>query len=535
MHTEIGAPKGQRSSMEQPLSSTFATLVDAFEEQEAPPDEKTIAVNPLISKVASWYEKLRNVMDYREEEVILRAAIERILKRRLLLGGSGKTVAEPLVRELVWARYFPDNTLSESVIEKVRQKVDLFLSLRHKILSQNHFPDATINEWTYHLMSSSISYLLNPQRGKEVMATFVYKVMREQLKLLDDDEETRDVQVFIAVRRAFARDDVAFLRYQIFGQYFGKLTEENAEEVAARFRGGYKEMQRQLAYPRKDSIYSFVRGKMGAFFILEDVLRTYRGNIREFAKSREELGRAVFTACDRRYQEIGSKVRRAIVRSFIFILLTKAFFAVFVEGAIEQFLYGEVLWRSILLNTTAAPLLMVVIGLFIQAPGRKNSERILAYITTLMFDEEPRLGQPLLVHVAPQKESRFDSIFTVLWLLSFILAFGFIVFVLTRLSFHLVSQGIFIFFLAIVSFLSYRIALTSRAYTVDGREGLVTPIIDFLFMPIIKVGRQLTLGISQLNVILFVFDFIIEAPFKGLFSFFEQWFTFLHRKREELE
>lgn len=521
--------------MDQHLSHTFEALIDAFEEQEAPPDEKTIAVNPLISKVASWYERLRNVMDYREEEVILRAAIERILKRRLLLGGSGKTVAEPLVRELVWARYFPDQTLSESVIEKVAHEIDLFLTLRHEVLRRHPFRERVINEWTYHLMSSSISYLLNPQRGKEVMANFVYKVMREQIQILDDDEQTRGVQVFIAVRRAFARDDVAFLRYQLFQQYFGRLRQEHVEKVATNFRRGYKEMQRQLAYPRKDTIYSSVSGKMGAFFILEDILRTYRGSIRELAKSKEELARAVFTACERRYEGIASKMRRAIVRSFIFILLTKAFFALFVEGAVEQFLYGEVLWRSILLNTASAPLLMVIIGMFIQPPGRKNSERIFAYITTLLIDEEPRLGQPMLVRVTPQKESRLDVIFTVLWFLSFILAFGLVVFVLTRLNFNVVSQGIFIFFLAIVSFLSYRIALASRVYTVDGRQGLVTPIIDFLFMPIIKVGRQLTLGISQLNIILFVFDFIIEAPFKGMFSFFEQWFSFLHRKREELE
>ena len=38
----------------------------------------------------------------------------------------------------------------------------------------------------------------------------------------------------------------------------------------------------------------------------------------------------------------------------------------------------------------------------------------------------------------------------------------------------------------------------------------------------------LTEGISQINILLFLFDFIIETPFKGLFAFFDQWFVYLH-------
>ena len=117
--------------MENPSYSKLAqALFASIHGEESSVSEEKINVNPLISTVASLYEKLRNAMDYREEEVVLRAAIERILKRRLLFGRSGKTVAGPLVRELVWARYFPDNTLSESVIAEVVRQIDLHLSLR---------------------------------------------------------------------------------------------------------------------------------------------------------------------------------------------------------------------------------------------------------------------------------------------------------------------------------------------------------------------------------------------------------------------
>src|SRR5581483_3105321 len=91
------------------LNSLSSHLIKAFQKAEAlPGTQEGIRVNKIVSEIATWYERVRNAMEYREDEVILRAAIERILKRRLILGGTGKTIAEPLIRELIWARYFPN-------------------------------------------------------------------------------------------------------------------------------------------------------------------------------------------------------------------------------------------------------------------------------------------------------------------------------------------------------------------------------------------------------------------------------------------
>lgn len=521
--------------MESPLFSHIATvLIRAFEIQEKELHQRKIVVNPLVSKFAAWYEKLRNAMDFREEEVILRAAIERILRRRILLGGDGKKVAEPLVRELVWARYFPDDSLSESVIEKVRQTIDLFIYLRNNILSTHKFNEAEANSWMYDLLSSDIAKILLPLKDKEVMVNFTYQVMRNNVMIVDDTEQTRDVQVFLAVRKAFAKDDLAFLRYHLFIQFFGKLTEKNVDKIITNFLIGYKEMQQELSYSRKDRIYSYVKSKTPVFYILEDLLEIHKGGIRELFLNEEAFKKAVISICEARYSSVSKKVHRAVIRSVIFILLTKTFFAFGVEGTFESLVYGQVLWNSIILNTSIPPFLMVAVAVFLRIPGKDNSELILSYIKTTLTEEEPNLGNSLMVRKNAEKKTFMTSIFTLLWLLTFLLAFGAIVFLLTQLGFYPISIAVFLFFLAIVSFLSYRISLTAHEYTVEEKQGWTTPMFDFFFMPFIRVGRHLTEGISQINIFLFVFDFFIETPFKGIFGFFEQWFFFLHAKREEL-
>lgn len=512
-------------------SSLASLVIERFKIPQETSFERKITVNPFVSKMASAYEKLRNAMEYREDEVILRATIERILRRHLLLGGTAKSTAEPLIRELIWARYLQDNTVPESSIAKVEEVIDLYLQLRMNVLQNHKIPIGTLNEWIYHLMSSAIESVLNPNIEKQTIANFMYQVLKDDVTIVDDTEETRNAQVYLAVRRAFARDDIAFLRYNLFLLYFGEVNQQNVEHIAKDFPQAYKEINKQLAYPKKDKIYAYTKKRAAAFFILEDILKNNVGNLDSIFENEETLRKAVQDACEVRYKSIASKVRRAIVRSVLFILLTKVIFAFAVEGTFERIVYGYVLWNSLIINTSIPPLLMIIVSLLIRPPGEENTKRIFEYIKILLFAEKPRLGAPLLVK---KEQERPHLIFNLLWLSAFLISFGAIIFVLSKLQFTLISQVVFIFFLTIVSFLAYRISLTANMFRVGEKQDVLTPFIDFLFMPIIRVGRRLTQSISQINFFLFLFDFMIETPFKVFFAFIEQWFKFLHEKTEDL-
>lgn len=518
-------------------SSIASVLISAFEKEEPESEGKKISVNPVISKVASIYERVRNAMDYRDQEVILRAAIERILKRRTLFGGTAKTIAEPLVRELIWARYFPDESVSESITEKVRERIDLYLRLRQEALKKHpSLSEKTLNEWTYHLMSSDIEHALCILKKKEYMCNFMLKVLRDNVIILDEDEQQRDIQLFIAIHKSYAKDDLALLRYHLFNQYFGKLKEESLNETSENFLKGYKEINKQLNYPRKDKILNYVKDKTVVFFVLEDLLSIKKGGIHNLLNNEQEFRKIVYSICEARYGGIGAKVRTAIIRSIIFLFFTKAFFALAVEGTFESIFYGRIIWTSTLINIIFPPFLMATVGIFIRTPDIENSKRIFNYIRSMLMDSNPRFNNQLTVKTKPDKmKPLLNSIFSILWILTFILGFGAIFLILDKLSFNPFSMMVFVFFLAIVSFLSYRINQLAHIYSIEPRKNIFTPIADFLFIPFIAVGRRLTDGISQINVFLFILDFIIEAPFKGLFSFFEQWFLFLQAKREELE
>lgn len=515
------------------LNKYSESLIHLFEKAKEKPIETANVVNPLVSELASWYEKFRNSIEYRDEEVILRASIERILKRRLALGGTGATAAKPLLKELVWARYFPESLYTEETIKRIEQIIDFYLRLKSEVV-KGGLKEGSMRELMFQLMSSDVEQSLHPNKVEEAVGNYIFHVLQKSIEVEENMEEERDVQLFIAIRRAYSKDDIAFLRFKLFTQYFGKMSNQEAASVADKFKDANAQIEKQLTHPARFKILSYVKRQIPAFLIMEDIFTT-QGAIKDLVQNGEELDSVILAACKRKYKTISEKVRRAIIRSVIFILLSKTVIAFGIEGTYERIFFGHIQWLTLALNVAIPTLFMIVVGFSIRTPGDKNSRLILSRIHSLLFDEEPKIGRAIDFPVPDKKpRSAMDWVFWVLWVTAFLLSFGAVSLGLSLLHFSMVSQGIFIFFLAIVSFLAYRINITAHEYSVENRQGLLTPIIDFFFMPIARVGQYLTAGISQINIFLFILDFIIEAPYKAIVGFFDQWFFFLHSKREEI-
>lgn len=526
---------GYNTNMADPINQYSKALFKYFAPPETIAGRNGITVNPIVSEIASWYEKIRNAMEYRQDEVILQTTILRILKRRLFIN-VGKSIARPLARELIWARYLPDGGISEESINIAEEKITLYIQLRKHLIETKTMKDKGATEWMYMLMSSDLEHVFNPNPQREAMANYIFHALHPNITLENETDETKNVQLFIGIRRSYARDNLALLRYNLFQQYFGDFNAKSYEKISSEFKEAYIDIEKAINHPLRHKIAGYVKKYIPPFLILEDILRNQKNEIHALLENDEEFSNVVIATCEAKYKGIVSKVRRAIVRSVVFILFTKVMFAFAIEGTFERYVYGSIQWLTLILNIIAPTSLMIIASFFITTPKRDNSMRILHAIRELLFSPQPHIGNTVVFQDPSKKKNTFsDTLFTVLWLTTFLISFGLIIFALNKLHFNIVSQGIFLFFVAIVSFLSYRINQTAHVYTLENKQSIGTLIADFFFLPVARVGRYLTEGISQVNIFLFLFDFIIETPFKGLFAFFDQWFLYLHNKRENLE
>jgi len=87
----------------------------------------------------------------------------------------------------------------------------------------------------------------------------------------------------------------------------------------------------------------------------------------------------------------------------------------------------------------------------------------------------------------------------------------------------------------LVTFFAYRVIQITQEYQIVQQEGFFTTLTDLFFLPIIRVGQWLSGEVLQrFNFLIFIFDFIIEMPFKAIVEVLEEWVHFVRIKKEEI-
>src|SRR5690554_3132830 len=124
------------------LNSYAKILMKTFQKPLERAKISSPSINPLVSEMASWYERFRNSIEYREEEMILRASIERILKRKLALIKDEKKIGEELVRELVWSKHISEDNATPELVGKVIESINLFLQLKRNASKKRIIKDS---------------------------------------------------------------------------------------------------------------------------------------------------------------------------------------------------------------------------------------------------------------------------------------------------------------------------------------------------------------------------------------------------------
>jgi hypothetical protein len=76
--------------------------------------------------------------------------------------------------------------------------------------------------------------------------------------------------------------------------------------------------------------------------------------------------------------------------------------------------------------------------------------------------------------------------------------------------------------------------VSAKEYEMTDHSGFMGPIVDFFFLPILRVGHLLSREIAKINIFIFFFDFILEAPLKVIFEVVEEWIRFIRTKKEEI-
>ncbi len=496
-----------------------------------------IAVHAAVSRASTLYEKLRNAIDYRDEHLLRKGAIARILRRRLTLGSQINEISITLLRELVAAGYLPNASLPESLAQKVATIVGRYEAIRKcKTGSDSHYA------WLYGVTVAELDELFDSVAERRSLSFFLYERLAESVILSkgEMDPNERRLQIYIACIRALQKADEDTLSLTLLRGYMPEwTTPENwmnaPQDVAYRLVGVQSLIKRQLRHPWSSKFLQAVRPYAVAMRALVEAITKDKDGGYDLEKldKADKLDKDIVEVAEKQMSRARARLRRGMVRAIIYLFLTKVLFALALEIPFEVLLYGHVDQHSLIVNIALPPVLMLIFGSLIRLPGKQNADRVAAMVKELLNDAPVPV---IRMSIAKTRSIGGRLLIGFVYLLMFVLTFGAISYVLHRFNFTLVSALIFLFFLCVVSFFAFRLRTNAREIVVLRRpERFTTAVIDFFSYPILRAGHYLSTAVSKLNVLILFFDVLIEAPFKLFLSALEHWLAFMRDRREEIE
>ncbi|MBU0975353.1 MAG: hypothetical protein ABIE03_02660 [Patescibacteria group bacterium] len=524
------------------LTKKVQKLIKQFKLEEEVISQRLTSENVKISKAVTFfafvYEKLRYVIEYKEENLLLRSSILRILTRRVGLNSQGKDIAKSLVQEILWARYIAHFPIDQvSIIENI---LDKYIHLLNLVERQPYVESKTkVKSWILEIASCEIERVISNRIKQDALVELMYNDILPFIEVNDTEISTnyKNILIFIAVHKALLKSDQETLRFHLLNFYYPgwtNATPEMVENLARNIQNIYNQVEAHLSYHLNERLLRFMRRRTAPFVILQKVLETLS---EDELTDEEKIKDTVSTIAKVEYKKARKKVLTAAIRSVVYIFITKSIFAIILEYPFSAIVLKEVHWFALIVNVIFPPFIMLVIVSLIRVPGKENTEMIYAKIEQLLYREQTTPDPKQRFIIGRKTEWGTGSLlFRFASVLIFTIVFGGIFYVLYLLHFNIISIAIFVFFLSLVSIFAYRVRLRARELAVtDSGQGLGETLVDFIFLPILLVGDKISRGLQSINIFTFVFDFILEAPIKALIQIGEDWIGYLREKKEELE
>lgn len=495
---------------------------------------ETLHVQNVASGLLFAYEQLRNASENIEDHLLLQRAILRFYKRNIALYSNRKYsgLAEELIIELTQAEYIQNDTISIATIDLIQEYVSGMTAFYKK--ARKEVDEQTATRWTLESLSVKTEYIINPPMHTTAYVHFVHAHFAEVIdysRLLDSKEEVSaedyPTLLYIAIHKALLKSDDANVRVSLEDLYPASA---KSTEMQITLNKKYDVL---ASLDSTTNITKFVdrngaalRVMRSAFFDADNASINSSD-----VTSPNAVEHHLLNTINSEYVRVKKNVNRGVIKSIIFLLVTKALVGLLVEIPYDLFVYGAILVLPLVINLLFPSLIIAVSALTLRIPGQENTNAILRYVDTLLYAQKK--NTPIRLRYIEKGSG--SILFNTMYVLLFTAVFYLIATQLYALGFNIVQGILFVLFFSTASFLGYRLTLQIKELEiVSTNQGAFALIRDFLYSPFIIIGKRLSYRFSKLNIIAQVLDVVIDLPLKTSMRLVRQWSVFMNNKKDEL-
>ena len=534
------------------ISQTTKKLIQQYQswhqslERKGKENMSTIHVDEVASRVAAFYEKLRGIVDWREEHLMKRAAIGRNLKRRLFLAKEGKSVAEPLILELIRGGHFPNDQIEETKISDAEKILDKYIYiLENSNSGSSERQKIQLYNWLLGIAACEIEEVLSPFNKERALIDYMTELITNKIKLQHRGvisiggitEEEKNTQIYVAVQRALFKLDSPIISYHLLKKKYilwAGLPAAQLQEIAQNIYSVWENLEKELNHSLKDKFYKICERYDTPYLLLGDILTENNPTeIYEKISKPEDLEELIRGAYNKRLSTLKKRLSRAAVYSTLSIFLTNSVSLFVLEIPLAKMITGTFVPITIAVDILGPTFLMFLLIATIKPPSKSNLEIVLLETMKIVYETEKTDIYEIKV---PRKKGFFVRFFiALLYLTGALISLGVIVRIFELASFPPTSVVINIMFVALIAFAGLAIRNRAEELTVEEKKtGLFDFVFDILFLPIVGLGRWLSNKWKKYNAIAVFFSALIDLPFQIFIEFLEQWRYFLKEKKEEI-
>lgn len=508
--------------------SKFSQKLAEFSGNGALESGKTVFdVNRLVAKAATYYEKVRYLVDFKEDHMVRRNALERIIKRKTVIEG-GEASGISLLQELASGQYIGE----EIVTEEMGRAIDAIISRFVRLEKAPNEISSRDRKRLISFAATEIEHAIHPleHTADHSLVDAFYETMRSSIVLPGIPEREIDLMLYCACHRALLRSDDEALSYALWLKMVPEwkdISDEKIQEVDARLSSIVDAIDTAIKNTVQWKLVQRLRNYTIYFLIIRELVHKYGTQSGHILENEAELESFTKGLLEEKYAKENARIRSSGIRAVLYLFFTKAIFAIGIELPYELIFFNAISYLSLGINIVFHPLLLLLATRGVGTFGEKNSELIIRGMREVFYEGKVervkiRTGNTALTYV-----------FSLVYFTLLGVVFGGIVAGLHAIHFNAISIAIFLFFLALVSYFAFRIRYNARRWKITTRDSALSLIGSIFTVPIIRTGRWLSQTFASINVFVLIMDFIIETPFKLVLNFSNQFISYLKEKTPE--
>jgi len=515
--------------------------------------ETKIHINEVTSQVAKFYEKVRKVIDWKDDNALRRGAIERILKRKLfpnLISGSFKEedspkLAQTITQELIRGGHLPNHEVPKSRIDDVSKALIKYLIMLQRVITSSEIKSVkkgnNATTFIMELATCEIEEILaRPVKEYEIINAMA-TIMNDRIKIIPQDKLTDDVKldlIKVSVQRTLYHLDNDYIIYTYLRRKYpdwDNLSNEQYTWFADNILS-IKDISERYINSKIARRFDGVTEQYSTVFMLfDDVLESLKNNpdnMVDTVKSGDHLLPLIKECYLKRISTLKTRLKNSAIFSTFSVILTNFVTFFLIEVPVAKLFYEGFNTVATIVDFLLPALVMFLLIAFIKPPPEDNLDKVFSACADLLFEDTEYEHIELKVSESGSKLSKL--LFNISYILLTILLFVSIGYLFYIAQLPMTSVVYDTFTIALTFYAALGVRKKSKELYIGESTTFKDLIFDAFTVPIARVGEYLSSKWREYNVAATFTNYLVEIPFAALLDFIDLWSNFLKERRSQI-